>query len=96
MRVQDGEDNLERKVINEGHINEQSSTEAESNSGSVLCTVSMDVEDMTKCVVHILVQTCIFYTLQPGTAHIFIYSNNCLLYATFHSSTLTSWHKASF
>ena len=46
--VQDGEDNLEREaneIINEGHSDEQSSTEAENDSDSVLCT-STDIEDM--------------------------------------------------
>ena len=49
MRVQDGEDNLARKVneiINEGNTNEQSSTEAENDSDSVLCTLSTDIENM--------------------------------------------------
>ena len=46
MRVQDGEDNLARKVneiINEGNTNEQSSTEAENDSDSVLST---DIENI--------------------------------------------------
>ena len=46
MRVQDGEDNLERKVSNEGFTDEQSLTEAESDSDSVLCSLSTDIEDV--------------------------------------------------
>ena len=47
--VQDGEDHLEREVneiINEGCTDEQSLTEAESDSDSVLCTLITDIEDM--------------------------------------------------
>ena len=47
--VQDGEDNLEREVneiTNEGHTDKQSLTEAESDSDSVLSTLSTDTEDM--------------------------------------------------
>ena len=46
---EDGEDNLERevnKIINEGFTDEQSLTEAESDSDSVLCTLSTDIEDV--------------------------------------------------
>ena len=63
MRV---EDNLEREVneiINEGHTNEQSLTVAESDSDSVLCTPSTDIEDLEFDISTLCTHTCpdLFY-----------------------------------
>ena len=81
MRSQDGEARKVNKIINEGHT-EQSSSEAESDSDSVLCTLSTDIEDMGICYLmyslhyaHIFVQICstgISYTLLWNNSHFHI------------------------